>query len=230
MHIAYCAIKVFYRIHGHPHYIDFIPRPKVPYRIPEVLDESEIQAILSICRTLRHKMFFTLIYSSGLRISEALNLKMGDIDILRNVIYVRPSKNMKDRYTVLSAKALSMLKHYIDRFKPESYLFFSLSDKSRRMNKRYAQHVFKNLAEAAKIRKKVHVHTLRHSFATHLLEHQTNIFFIMKLLGHSSIRTTALYLHMQRLDKLNIKSPLDLSDITLDDFETTSPQSSLHIA
>ena len=230
LHIFYSAIKVFYTIHGQPHYIDFIPAPKIPLKIPEVLDESEIQTILSLCRTLRYKLFFTLIYSSGLRISEALNLKVSDIDIFRKTIHIRSTKNMKDRYTILSSKALKMLNFYLNRYKPESLLFFSLSDKSHKMQKRYCQQVFHDLVKEANISKNVHVHTLRHSFATHLLEHDTNLFYIMKLLGHSSIKTTMIYLHMQRLDKINIQSPLDLSDITLNDFQPSILQPALCIA
>jgi site-specific recombinase XerD len=230
LHIYYSAIKVFYKIHGQPHYIDFLPHPKRPFTIPEVLDESEIQNILSLCRTLRYKLFFTLIYSSGLRISEALNLKITDIDTVRKTIHIKSSKNMKDRYTILSEKAIIMLKHYINRYKPESLLFFTLSDKSQKMPKRYCQQIFHNLVKEAHITKRVHVHTLRHSFATHLLEHDTNIFYIMKLLGHSCISTTIIYLHMQRLDKMNIRSPLDLSSISLEDFIDPIGQQSLCIA
>jgi integrase/recombinase XerD len=227
LHIFYSAIKVFYSIHGQPHYIDFIPSPKVPYRIPEVLDESEIQTILSLCRTLRHKLLFTIIYSAGLRISEALNLKVNDIDEIRKTIHIRSSKNMKDRYTILSLKALTMLKYYLNRYRPESLLFFSLHDKSKKLPKRHCQHVFQELVKEAHILKRVHVHTLRHSFATHLLEHNTNLFYIMNLLGHASIKTTVIYLHMQRLDKMNIQSPLDLSDITLTDFQQNQLQPAL---
>jgi integrase/recombinase XerD len=227
LHMAYSAIKVFYGIHGQPHYIDFIPHPRVRSSLPEVLDESEIQSILSLCRSLRYKLFFTLIYSSGLRISEALNLKVNDIDVQRRTIHVRESKNMKDRYTILSVKATTLLGYYLNRYKPESLLFFNLRDKSRKMAKRHSQQVFQNLVKEARINKKVHVHTLRHSFATHLLEHDTNIFYIMKLLGHASIKTTVIYLHMQRLDKMDISSPLDLSDITLSDFRPEKPQLAL---
>ena len=230
MHIHYCAIKLFYRIHGQSNYPDFLPRPKRSYRIPEVLDESEIQTILSLSRSLRYKMLFTLIYSAGLRISEAIDLRVSDIDVLRRTIHVRASKNMKDRYTILSEKALSLLKRYSSRYEPESLLFFSLHDKRRKMSKRYCQQVFHDLVKEARISKKVHVHTLRHSFATHLLEHDTNIFYIMKLLGHSSIRTTMLYLHMRRLDTMNIRSPLDIGSISLEQYACDAMQPFLKIA
>jgi site-specific recombinase XerD len=228
--ICYCSLKFFYRIHGQPHYLDFLPMPKSPRSIPEVLDEAEIQAILSYCRTLRHKFFFTLIYSSGLRISEALNLRVSDIDTTRMTIRVREAKNMKGRYTVLSDKAAKMLKSYVNRYRPESLLFFSKRDKSRRMPKRHTQQIFHNLVRQAGITKKVRVHTLRHSFATHLLERNTNLFYIMQLLGHASISSTLIYLHMRSPASMNIKSPLDLSDISLDEFRPLPRQPELCIA
>jgi integrase/recombinase XerD len=230
MHIHYCAMKLFYRIHGRSNYMDFLPRPKQSYRIPEVLDESEIQTILSLCRSLRYKMLFTIIYSAGLRISEAVNLRVSDIDVSRRTIHVRASKNMKDRYTILSEKALLLLERYSSRYEPESLLFFSIRDKRRTMSKRHCQQVFHDLVKEARISKKAHVHTLRHSFATHLLEHDTNIFYIMKLLGHSSIRTTMIYLHMRRLDTMNIRSPLDVGSISLDQYACDAMQPFLKIA
>jgi site-specific recombinase XerD len=224
---AYFAVKLFYAIHGQPHYIDFLPRPRVPSRIPEVLDESEIQTILSLCRTLRYKLFFTLIYSSGLRISEALNIRLPDIDMTRRTIHVRESKSGKERYTILSSKAIVLLKFYLNRYRPESLLFFTIRDKSRKMPKRHCQQVFHDLVRQACITKKVRVHTLRHSFATHLLEHNTNIFYIMQLLGHASISSTLIYLHMQGPNSLKIQSPLDLSGISLVKLQSCRSQPAL---
>jgi len=224
LHIIYSALKLFYTIHGQPHYLDFIPHPRPKRSLPEVLDEKEIQAILSHCRKLRYKLFFTLIYSSGLRISEALNIQLCDIDIPRKQLHIRSAKNHKDRYAILSDKAIYLLKFYINRYKPISFLFFVYYDKSKRMPKRYCQQIFKDIAKDAKITKNVHVHTLRHSFATHLLEHNTNLFYIMKLLGHSSIQSTLMYLHLQRLDTLKLRSPLDLCDISLNDLGYSAKQ------
>jgi integrase/recombinase XerD len=230
LHIYYSAMKVFYRFHGQPHYLDFMPHPKRSYIIPDVLDQLEIETILSLCKTLRFKALFTLIYSAGLRISEAINLNVSDIDILRRTIHVHSSKNNKDRYTILSEKALILLNRYSSRYTPNSFLFYSLRDKSIRMSKRYVQHIFQHLVKEANISKKVHVHTLRHSFATHLLENNTNLFYIMQLLGHASIKSTMIYLHMQRLDKMKIESPLDFSDISLDVFPKCITQRVLNIA
>jgi len=230
LHIIYSALKAFYKLHGLPNYIDFLPHPHPKQKLPEVLDESEIQSILSLSRNLRYKMLYTLIYSSGLRISEVLKLKLSDIDITRMQIHIRSTKNDKDRYSILSEKAIYLLKHYINRYQPVSYLFFVLKDKNKQMPKRHCQQIFKDLARAANIKKNVHVHTLRHSFATHLLEHDTNIFYIMKLLGHSSITSTLIYLHLQNFTTLGLHSPLDLSKITLTDFGHSTKQPSLSIA
>jgi integrase/recombinase XerD len=228
LHIIYSSLKVFYSIHGQAHYLDFIPHPRPQYKLPEVLDQSEIQTILSLCRTLRYKLFFTLIYSSGLRISEALNLQLPDLDFIRKQIHIRLSKNRKDRYTIFSDKAILLFHTYINRYKPTSYLFFSKYDKGRPMQKRYCQQVFQNIVKSAKINKRVHVHTLRHSFATHLLESNTNLFYIMKLLGHASIQSTIIYLHLQRLDTLQLQSPLDQSSITLSDYGYSVKQPTLN--
>jgi integrase/recombinase XerD len=230
LHIYYSAIKVFYTIHGQPHYIDFIPHPKRPFTIPDVLDQNEIESIFSLCRTLRYKTLFVLIYSAGLRISEAINLKIPDIDFARKTIHIHSSKNNKDRYTILSDKAVILLKHYFNRYKPVSYVFHSIRDNTIKLSKRHIQHVFHKLVQEARITKKAHVHTLRHSFATHLLENNINLFYIMKLLGHTSIKSTIVYLHMQRFDLLNIASPLDNSSISLDIFPNIHNQKMLNIA
>jgi integrase/recombinase XerD len=142
-------------------------------------------------------------------------------------VHVRGGKNMKDRYTVLSEKAAGMLKSYINRYRPESFLFFTKRDKTRRMPKRYCQKIFHDLVSQAGISKKVRVHTLRHSFATHLLEHDTNIFYVMQLLGHSSINSTLIYLHMRSPVSMCVKSPLDLSGICFDEFRPLPRQPEL---
>jgi integrase/recombinase XerD len=216
LHIIYCSLKLFYRIHSLPHYLDCMPHPRRPFVLPAVLDQSEIQLLLSLCKNLRYKTLFTIIYSAGLRLSEAINLQVTDIDFCRKTIHVHTAKNHKSRYTILSEKAIKLLVKYLSKFHPSTYLFHSLHDRSIRMSGRHVQHVFHNLVLESKLIKKAHVHTLRHSFATQLLENNTNIFYIMQLLGHSSIKSTIIYLHMQRLELLNIQSPLDSSQIDLD--------------
>ncbi len=215
LHNYYSAIKLFYRFHDREHFLDRVPAPRIPFKLPAVLDQSEIQSILSHCRTLRYKTIFALIYSAGLRVSEAANLACSDIDFNRRVIHVRDSKNRKDRFTILGSKTADLLERYLNRYKPKNYLFYSQRNIDRPIPIRQIQRTFQMLASEAN-RKDAHVHTLRHSFATHLLEGNTNLFYIMKLLGHSSIGSTMIYLHMQRLDMLSIVSPLDSSSISVD--------------
>jgi integrase/recombinase XerD len=215
LHIYYCALKLFYHFHNRDRYLDRIPAPRVPFRLPAVLDQSEIQSILCRCRTLRYRTIFALIYSAGLRVSEAANLACSDIDFNRRLVHVRDSKHGKDRYTILGDKTAALIAKYLNRYRPKKYLFYSLRSVDRPIPIRQIQKTFRELATQAN-RKDAHVHTLRHSFATHLLESDTNLFYIMKLLGHSSIGSTMIYLHMQRLDMLKIVSPLDSSPISVD--------------
>ena len=215
LHITYSAIKFFYKTHGQPHYLDLLPRPKRPFIIPEVLNQQEVELLLACSKTLRYKTIFTLIYSSGLRISEALNLEVSNIDFQRKMILIKNAKGNFDRYAILSDKMSELLRQYISRYKPFNHLFFTIRDKNRRIPKRYIQHIFHEQASSTGIAKRIKVHTLRHSFATHLLENNTNLFYIMKLLGHRSIKSTMIYLHMQRLDSLDLKSPLDIYDISI---------------
>jgi len=216
MHIVYSGLKFFYKINDRPHYMDNIARPKRPFKIPAVFSQSEIEDILSCSRTMRYKAVFSLIYSAGLRISEALNIELTDIDFYRKMIHIRNAKGGLDRQVILSEKVAKLINRYISKYNPYSYLFFCLKDKNRKMQKRWLQHIFHEQVTSANISKKVSVHTLRHSFATHLLENNTNLFYIMKLLGHRSVKSTMIYLHMQSLSSLDLKSPLDIFDISLD--------------
>lgn len=215
MHNYYCAMKLFYHFNYRDYLMDRIPPPRIPFKIPAVLDQSEIQTILCHCRTLRYRTIFAVIYSAGLRVSEAAKLKCSDIDFNRHIIHVRDSKNHKDRFTILGDKTASLLKRYLNRYRPKDFLFYSKTNIDRPIPIRQIQQTFQDLAREAN-RSDAHVHTLRHSFATHLLESNTNLFYIMKLLGHSSIKATIVYLHMQRLDMLSIVSPLDSSSISVD--------------
>lgn len=212
---AYYGIKLFYDIHHMAYILSDIPAPKRPFVIPPVLDQKEIQEILMNCTTLRYRTIFSIIYSAGLRIGEAMNLKTTDIDFSRRIIIINSSKNNKSRLTILSEKMIALLKKYINRYQPQDYLFFKKHDRAKPLNSSQVRNVFMRIIKQCGLNKKAHVHTLRHSFATHLLENNTNIYYIMKLLGHSSIKSTLIYLHMQRLDFQRIRSPLDTSSISL---------------
>lgn len=215
-HVAYYGIKFFYNIHNMSFLMDGILGPKIPRLLPPVLDQTDIQLILMNCHTLKYRTIFSLIYSSGLRLSEALKLKLFDVDFDRKIVTINASKNQKSRLTILSDKEIGILKKYINRYQPQDYLFFHPKDNTKPIRTGYIQRYFKKIIKRCNLNEKFHVHSLRHSFATHLLENNINLFYIMNLLGHSSINSTMIYLHMQRLDKLKIPSPLDISSINLD--------------
>jgi len=177
-------------------------------KIPVVLSKSDIQIFLQKCNSLKYKTIFSIIFSAGLRISEATNLKLSDLDFSRKTIYIRNSKNKKDRYTILADETIKLLKDYINIYRPIDFVFYS-NDISKKISTDCIHKHFKAHIRYCEFDSTIHVHTLRHCFATHLLEEGTSIFYIMNLLGHSNIQTTMVYLHMQSLSSLNIKSPID---------------------
>jgi site-specific recombinase XerD len=149
-----------------------------------------------------------LIYSARLRVGEVVRLKIEDIDSCRMLIHVVQGKGRKDRYTLLSEITLTQLRKYYSLYKPEIWLFPG-QDKREFLTERTVERVFEKACSLAKINKKATVHTLRHSFATHLLEGGTDLRFIQELLGHSSSKTTEIYTHVTQKNIANIQSPLD---------------------
>ena len=149
-----------------------------------------------------------LIYSAGLRISEVVKLKPEDIDSKRMLIYIKEAKGRKDRYTMLSDKALQTLREYWKEYRPKKWLF-SGQDKERHITTRTVGKIFSNVCRAVKILKSVSVHSLRHSFATHLLESGIDLRYIQEILGHKSSKTTEIYTHVSNKDIGKIKSSLD---------------------
>lgn len=208
IHIYYESIKYFYKMHNQLSQLPKISFPRINNKIPIVLSKSEVQEILQKCTSLKYKTIISIIYSAGLRISEATNLKLSDIDFSRKTIFIRNGKNKKDRYTILANATITLLKQYITVYNPVNYLFYA-NDIWNRLSTDCIQKYFKKLVLEFGFDSSIHIHTLRHCFATHLLEGGTSIFYIMNLLGHSNIQTTMVYLHMQALDKLCIKSPID---------------------
>jgi integrase/recombinase XerD len=202
--------------------------PKRPFRIPAVFSTSEVMSILNSCHNLRYKTVFSLLYSSGIRIGELCNLKVSDIDFERKQIFIRGGKGNRDRYSILGDFACTMLHKYIEYYQPFDWLFYSLHNQYNKINYRYIQEKFHILLHQNGITKKASVHTLRHSFATHLLEQNVNIFYIMKLLGHVYLSSTLIYLHTQRLDLLNIRSPIDIIEKNLI-YESTKEAVQIHL-
>lgn len=185
-----------------------IVRPKKHKKLPYVLSKEEILSILDHISYLKHKTILLTIYSSGLRISEVLNLSCTDIDSKNMLIRVRNGKGGKDRFTILGKENLVMLRHYWTVFKPK-YILFPGKCPDKPLAARNIQQVFKAAKEKAGISKPVSVHSLRHSFATHLLENNTDLRTIQVLLGHASINTTCIYLHLSTNRLSSVKSPLD---------------------
>ena len=206
------AIKFYYeRVLGGQRKFYFLERPNKEKALPTVLNVDEITSILKGITNLKHKAILTLIYSAGLRISEATNLKIKDIDSKRMQIKIEQSKGKKDRYTLLSVKTLALLRTYFKEYKPTEYLFEGQD--GGQYSARSIQTFFQEICEKVGILKKVSVHTLRHSFATHLLENGTDLRYIQVLLGHESSKTTEIYTHVTTKGFDQIKSPLDDLDI-----------------
>jgi site-specific recombinase XerD len=190
--------------------IERIPRIKRERHLPVVLDREEVESLFSVLKNIKHRAILMLIYSSGLRLTEAAHLKVSDIDSKRMVIRIRQSKGKKDRYTILSKVALEVLREYWYRYRPKEWLFAGRFP-DRPLTGRSIQRVLIKAKSRAGINKSVTVHTLRHSFATHLLEAGTDLRHIQLLLGHMSLKTTAIYLHVSQKELIRIVSPLDLA-------------------
>jgi site-specific recombinase XerD len=202
------AIKFYFeRVKGGARKIYSIERPRKEKFLPEVLSEEEVVQILNATDNLKHKAIFMTIYSAGLRISEAINLKLKDIDSKRMQIRVEQAKGKKDRYTLLGEKTLEILRKYVSEYKPKVWLFEGQSGE--KYSSSSIQANLKIAVDKTGIKKRITVHTLRHSFATHLLEAGTDIRYIQSLLGHSSGKTTEIYTHITTRGFDQIKSPLD---------------------
>ncbi|MDF2892008.1 MAG: integrase [Clostridia bacterium] len=185
-----------------------IPRPKKDNRLPSILSQREIIQILKATNNEKHKTILFLVYSAGLRVGEVVRLKLEDIDSSRMLLKVNKGKGSKDRYTLLSQIALEQLRKYYKLYKPEDWLFGS-SKPGDHITERTVQRIFENCCIKAKISKDVSVHTLRHSFATHLLESGVDLRYIQELLGHASTKTTEIYTHVSQKNISDILSPLD---------------------
>lgn len=204
------CLKFFYtKVLGRQWNLDKLPRAKERRRLPVVLSPEEIKSIFDATHSLKHKAILMTIYSAGLRISEVCNLKITDIDSKSMQILIRQGKGNKDRYSILSKENLKILREYWKVYKPKDFLFLGRY-RADAINPRSVQRALENSIRRTRITKHVTVHSLRHAFATHLLDAGTDICYIQKLLGHTRITTTSIYLHLRRLDLLNIKSPLDI--------------------
>jgi site-specific recombinase XerD len=200
------AIKFFYSsVYGRD--VVSTRRPRADRKLPGVLSKEEAMRICMSPRNLKHRLILSIAYSAGLRVSEISRLKLGDIDTARGVIHVRSGKGRKDRYSILAVALKKMLADYLDLERPRIWLFEGPDGSALAI--RTLQAVFYKAAEEAGIGKRVSIHNLRHSFATHLLEDGTDLRFIQVLLGHASPKTTQVYTHVAKRDVLKIRSPFD---------------------
>ena len=205
------ALKFYYeQVLGREKFFWEIPRPKKPLLLPNVLGEKEIANLFNALTNIKHKAILFTAYSAGLRVSEAVGLRIKDIDSDRMQIKIVAAKGKKDRYVALSPIVLDILRNYIKKIKlrPVDYLFEG-EKAGEQYSARSAQKIFQRAKEIAGIRKDISFHSLRHSFATHLLEKGIDIRFIKDLLGHFDIRTTERYTHVRKDILINITSPLD---------------------
>ena len=207
VNLAVNSIKFYYEIVlGMPNRFYAIERPRKEKQLPEVLPKEDIVKIMQYTNNIKHKCIIGLLYSSGLRRSELLNLKVTDIDSKRMVVTIKSAKGNKDRISILSPSILKGLQNYYRKYRPKTYLFEGQSG-----NKYSGSSVLNIVVMAAKkagIQKKVTPHMLRHSFATHLLENGTDIRHIQLLLGHSSTKTTEIYTHVANRSFMEIKDLL----------------------
>jgi len=205
LHVAINAIKTFSRM-VHQRDLHFQLRfPKVPQRLPVILSRDEIDRILAQVKNHKHWLMIALAYGAGLRISEVVNLRVADLDFERNLLHVKQGKGLKDRVTLLPQKLRDHLLMWV-RMRPATALVFE-SERGGRLSPRSMQKVFERSCLAAGIAKRVTFHSLRHSFATHVLEQGTDIRFIQELLGHSNIKTTLIYTHVTDQALRKIQSP-----------------------
>ncbi len=201
------ALKFLYvDLYRQPFFIEEIVRPRGCRRIPVVLSKPEIMSIFDSVTNPLHKLMLQLTYSSGLRVSEIVNIRVQDICLDSLTLFVRGGKGRKDRITIFSLKLVPDLRRFMGGKSPKDYLF--LTQRFSKYTTRCVQKVFSAAVKKAEIQKTVTCHTLRHSFATHLLEAGTDIRYIQNLLGHASITTTNIYTKVRNPHLFKIMSPL----------------------
>jgi site-specific recombinase XerD len=212
VHTAINAIKFYFeKVILRPRIVVDLPRPKKPLLLPKVMGKKSIGRIIRETENIKHRCMLMLAYAAGLRVSEIVALRMRDIDSDRMTILVSRAKGKKDRLVGLSDMLLKELRQYYQMYKPREYLFEG--EPGIHYSTRSVQKVFQSAKARAGIKIPGGIHTLRHSYATHLLESGTDIRFIQELLGHNSILTTRRYTHVSTQFTSKIRSPLDDLDL-----------------
>lgn len=203
------ALKFLYRITLKREWMaEKIRYPKRKNKLPIVLDLSEVESLFAVTKNLKHKAILMITYSAGLRVSETAKLKLTDIDSKRMTVRINQGKGGKDRYSILSHTVLEHLRQYWRKYRPTEWLFDG-TKKGEHLTTHSMQLMFYTAKKRAGIKKPASIHTLKHSFATHLIEAGTSLHHVQLLLGHRSPVTTTVYLHVSRLNLAQITSPLD---------------------
>lgn len=206
---VYNALRFLYEdLYHRPFVIKDLPRPKKERRLPVVLSTDEVRKILEAPTNPKHRLMLSLLYSAGLRLGELVRLRPEDLDRERRTIQVRQGKGAKDRRTILSPAVLERVDAYLEYARPLRYIFEG-TKRGLPYSPRSVQTVFEAALKKAGIKKKASVHSLRHAFATHLLEQGTDIRYIQELLGHSSLKTTEIYTHVATRVVQSIRSPIE---------------------
>jgi len=208
LNVAINALKCYYGNVLKQGFIYEVERPKNDKKLPVVLNQNEISSIISVVSNLKHKLMLMLMYSAGLRVSEVVKLRPDNIDFQRKLIHVKGGKGRKDRYTILSDVAVETLHEYSKAYGQSKYLFPS-QDRKKHLSTRSVEKIFSDACKKAGVNRNATAHSLRHSFATHLLESGVDLRYIQELLGHKSSKTTEVYTHVSNRELSKIKNPLD---------------------
>jgi integrase/recombinase XerD len=206
------AIKTFYKISGRTRFrLEQIERPRRRRALPKVFSKNEVKQILNATKNNKHKLLLWMIYSCGLRRGEITNIRLTDLDRDRGIVHIREGKGGVDRIVPVSVKVWEKVDEYIEGFSPGNYLFEGQS--GGKYSSESVYRVFKTALHNAGIKKDVGVHSLRHSYATHLHENGLDIRYIQELLGHKSTRTTEIYTHVSRRNLISVRSPIEDMDV-----------------
>ncbi len=206
------AIKLYLKVTSDQQFdLSAIERPHRQRKLPNVLDRQEVQALFHNTLNIKHRALLMLVYGAGLRIGEALNLTLEDIRSQESLIYIPAGKGKKDRRVPLSMRLLEELRRYYKSYRPRKYLFEGA--RGGKYTSSSAAKVLKRAAKRAGIKRNVTLHTLRHSYATHLTNSGVNIQYLQQILGHNSPKTTMIYTHLSGKDIRKVKSPLDDLDL-----------------
>lgn len=208
--LAASAIKFYLRVLNNDskqidNIIKEVPLQKKEKKLPVVLSKEDIQDLISSTNNLTHRLIIVAGYSAGLRVSEVINLKWADVDFNRDVLHIKGAKGKKDRLVILS----KIFKQYLLDYSNQKTGFIFKTNRGEKYTCRSVQSIIKHAANRINLKQNVSPHTLRHSFATHLLENGTDVRYIKDLLGHKDINTTLIYTQVSNKNLLNIKSPLD---------------------